>query len=149
MTTSPRSVLAIDFGTQKIGIAIGQSITGTATALDTLPVRSGKPHWPNLIALIETWNPETIVVGLPLNMDGSESELSGKARQFARRLQAQVNQPVQLMDERLTSREARSLQYARHPNPRSRQPHQHSLHRVDAIAAKLIAESYLASLPST
>ena len=139
----PRSVLAIDFGTQKLGLAFGQSITGTARPLDTLPVQGNQPHWPNLTAIIDQWNPDEIVVGLPLNMDGTESELCVFVRKFARRLQARVTQPVHLVDERLSSREARALQREMGSSPRRRNK---PAHRVDALAAKYIAESYLACL---
>ncbi len=106
-------VLAFDFGTQRIGVAIGQSITGTAAPLPALKANDGVPNWDHIAALIKEWQPQRLLVGLPLNMDDSESELSARARKFANRLHGRFGLPVELWDERLSSFEARGEMLAR------------------------------------
>lgn len=119
-------VLAFDFGLKHIGVAVGQSVTGTASGLTTLAARAGKPDWPALVALVREWRPVQLIVGLPLNMDGTESDMSARARHFANRLTGETGIPVQLVDERLTSYAAREGNPAR--------THEH--------AAVLIAEAW-------
>ncbi len=131
--SGPETVLAFDYGRKHVGVAVGQSVTGTARPLTELPARAGKIDRPALDALLQAWRPDRLVVGLPLNMDGTESALSAEARTFAQRLGRQTQLPVTMTDERLTTREARAQAAER----RSRE----SEH---AIAATLIAESYLA-----
>lgn len=99
-------LLGFDYGQRRIGVAVGQTITATATALATLTARDGQPDWAEVTALIEQWRPDALVVGLPLRLDGTESELSRAAQRFARRLEGRYKRPVHLMDERLSSRTA-------------------------------------------
>lgn len=99
----PERVLAFDFGLRHIGVAVGQTITGSATPLTTLSARNGRPDWSSLIALVREWSPTTLAVGLPLNMDDSESEMSGRARRFAAELAERTRLAVEMVDERLTS----------------------------------------------
>jgi len=100
-------VMAFDFGLRHIGVAIGQTVTGTATPLTTLSARQGKPDWPAVVALVKEWRPAALLVGLPLNMDDSESEMSALARRFAAQLAQRTGVPAHLVDERLTSYAAR------------------------------------------
>jgi len=123
--------MAFDFGTQKIGVALGQTLTSSARPIATLKAHAGKPNWEALFALYEKWRPDHIAVGLPLNMDGSESDSSERARKFARRLNNLINKPIDMIDERLSSFDARD---------RIKLNRQHSL---DAHAATLIAEAWL------
>ncbi len=129
-----QTILSFDYGTSSIGVAIGQSVTGTASALTELRARDGIPDWQSVEALLNEWKPQRVLVGLPLNMDGSESDFAQRARKFARRLHGRFGVSVSLMDERLTTREAKSL--AGHRDSYRDDP-------VDAIAAKLILESWL------
>jgi putative holliday junction resolvase len=99
-------LLGFDYGQRRIGVAVGQTITATATALATLAARDGQPDWAEVTALIDEWRPDALVVGLPLQLDGTESELSRAAQRFARRLEGRYKRPVHLMDERLSSRTA-------------------------------------------
>jgi putative Holliday junction resolvase len=99
-------LLAFDFGLRYIGWATGQHLTASATAGSALPAQEGAPKWEAVAALLDEWRPVRLIVGLPLNMDGSESEMSAKARRFARRLEGRFGLPVSLQDERLSSREA-------------------------------------------
>ena len=122
-------IMAFDFGTIRVGVAIGQRITGTATPLSVIAARDGIPDWAVIDRLVEEWQPEELVVGLPINMDGTESDMSVAAEKFSRRLHGRYHKPVHLMDERLSTFEARSFN----------EPEQ-----VDAIAARLILESWLA-----
>ena len=106
MTDEPRTLIAFDFGEKRIGTAIGQTVTRTATALETVPVRRTKPDWAAIDRLIGAWKPDALVVGLPLNMDGTEQWITARARRFANRLHARSGLPVHLTDERLSTREA-------------------------------------------
>lgn len=100
-------IMAFDFGTQKIGIAVGQTLIQSTNPLPLFPVKDGIPNWEQLLAIVEQWKPHLFLVGLPLNMDDSESELSLRARKFARRLRHHSNIYTLMVDERLTTRQAR------------------------------------------
>ena len=106
-SVSPQLIMAFDFGTQKTGIAVGSSLIESATPLPLFPMKDGIPNWDNLLKLVKQHQPNVFLVGLPLNMDDSESELSARARKFARRLRHQTNIETWMVDERLTTREAR------------------------------------------
>jgi len=118
-------LLAFDFGLRHIGVAAGQTVTATASPVTTLRAAGGKPRWPEVLELIEAWKPVRLLVGLPLNMDGTESDMSGQARTFAAALERRTGTPTELVDERLSTREA-SGQGGGH-----------------AVAAALIAETWL------
>lgn len=104
-----RTVLAFDFGTKSIGVAVGQEITGTASPLSALKARDGIPDWHIIEKLYEEWQPHLIVVGLPLNMDGTEQEVTQRAKKFANRLHGRFKIAVELCDERLTTTDAKSM----------------------------------------
>src|SRR5512143_1222158 len=108
-TPHPRTLLSLDSGTRRIGVAIGQELTGTARPLATLASRDGGPDWNAISELIEEWRPDALVVGIPYHMDGSEMELTRLATRFGNRLQGRYNLPVFAVDERLTSAEAEML----------------------------------------
>ena len=105
--TSPQLIMAFDFGTQKTGMAVGSSLIESATPLALFPMKDGIPHWDELLKIVKQHQPTLFLVGLPLNMDDSESELSARARKSARRLRHQTNIETWMVDERLTTREAR------------------------------------------
>ncbi len=107
MSAAPRLLLGFDYGTKQIGVAVGQAITGQARELCVLKAQNGVPDWQKVEALIKEWQPDAIVVGLPLNMDGTKSEMSERAEKFARRLNGRFNLPVHTHDERLTTFEAK------------------------------------------
>ena len=129
------TVLGFDFGLKRIGVAVGNTLTGTATPLAVLPAQDGAPDWAQVEALRREWQPARLLVGLPLNMDDSESELSTRARRFANRLNGRLGLPVELVDERLTSFAARGELLA--GGQRRGRP------AVDALAAALIIEGWL------
>jgi len=131
--TAQVSILAFDYGTQKIGVAVGQSVTGSATPLPEIKARDGQPDWHIVARLIEEWQPDAFVVGVPINMDGSEFELTQRARKFGQRLHGRFGKPWFEMDERLTSFEAREQRNARGGK--------HS-DLVDSLAASLILQSW-------
>ena len=107
MTGRAETLLAFDYGEKHIGVAVGQTLTGTANPLATIRVRASNPDWDAIARLVQTWQPDALVVGLPLNMDGTEQALTRRARRFANRLRGRFDLPVELVDERLTTREAR------------------------------------------
>lgn len=127
------TLLGFDFGPRKIGVAVGQTITSSATALTTLRSRDQRPDWEQIGGLIDEWQPGALVVGLPFNMDDSEAEWANAARRFARQLHGRFGLAVHLVDERLTSLEARR-QLGRAAT---------SLAIIDATAARLILETWL------
>ena len=136
-----RTLLCFDYGLKRIGVAVGQELTGTASALTTVAARDGKPDWDAISRLFEEWRPDAVVVGLPLNMDGTDHELSRRARRFGNQLHGRYNLPAHLIDERLSSLEAESLlkgglrQKARHKED------------IDKLAAQVILETWLAEQP--
>lgn len=120
-------VMGFDYGTKKIGIAIGQQLTNTATPLAIVKASNGKPDWASIEPLVNEWQPKRFVVGLPINMDDSESEMSIMATRFARQLSGRFLLPVDTMDERLSSFEVRHL----------------SKDNIDDLSAVVILESWL------
>ena len=101
--------MGFDFGTKKIGVAIGQMVTATATPISIIRVEKGVPNWFMLEKLINQWKPEHLVVGLPLNMDDSHSNMSRRALKFSSELENRFGIAVSNVDERLSTFEARQL----------------------------------------
>jgi putative pre-16S rRNA nuclease len=131
-------IIAFDYGTRFIGVAVGQDITGTASPLPALPAKDGVPNWEQIAALLKEWQPQRLIVGLPLNMDGTASEISQRAEKFARRLHGRFGLSVETWDERLSSYEARGELLAR-----GKQNFRES--GVDSLSARLILESWFAA----
>lgn len=102
------TLLGFDFGTKSIGVAVGQQLTGTARALTALKAQDGTPDWNQIEKLLKEWQPDYVVVGLPLNMDGTEQPLTVRTRKFANRLHGRFGVRVELQDERLSTVEARA-----------------------------------------
>lgn len=125
--------LGFDYGTHKIGVAVGQSLTATATPLQTLGTVNGRPDWQRIARLLEEWRPDVLVVGHPFEMSDREADNAEGAKRFARQLHGRFHLPVHMADERLTSREA----WARLGREAGRDPT-----RVDSYAAKLILETW-------
>ena len=103
-----RTVLAFDFGTKSIGVAIGQEVTGTAAPLEALKARDGIPAWDKIQKIYDECQPHIVVVGLPLNMDGTSQIMTERAQKFANRLHGRYKTPVTTYDERLTTADARA-----------------------------------------
>ena len=98
-----RRVMAFDFGTRRIGVASGQEILGTGKPLTMLPARDGVPDWEQIGRLLKEWQPDRVLVGLPLNMDDTENDMCARARKFGKRLHGRFHVEVEMVDERLTS----------------------------------------------
>lgn len=129
--------MAFDYGLRQIGVATGNSLLGTTQSLPILKAKDGTPDWPALTALVSEWQPDLLVVGEPLNMDGSASELSARANKFGRRLQGRLNLPVEMVDERLSSFEAKQQSRERgHRGDYNKDP-------IDSLAAELILQTWL------
>ncbi|OGT36822.1 MAG: Holliday junction DNA helicase RuvA [Gammaproteobacteria bacterium RIFCSPHIGHO2_12_FULL_37_14] len=130
-------LLGFDFGMKRIGIAIGQSITQTARPLDTIQAKAGIPDWDALTKIIKKWLPDALIVGIPLNMDGSDQPISIHARQFANSLHTRYQLPVYETDERLTTKDARERLFSE-GGYKALQDGQ-----VDRVAAQLILQNWL------
>lgn len=135
--TLPQTFLGFDFGLRRIGVAAGQTFTQTATAVTTLLAIQGEPQWYEISALIKTWQPNGLVVGIPLSMDGSEQTITKLARQFAKQLESHYKLPVYETDERLSSVDARSELFDAGGYKKLKKQ------AIDSTAAKLILEYWL------
>lgn len=135
----PIKALSFDYGTQKIGVAYGQSLTGTANPVTILKAKDGIPDWTQIEGLLNEWKPNVIVVGLPFNIDGSESELLVRAIKFANRIHGRFGLPCYGIDERLSSIEAKQimLEDVSRSNKKA---------AIDNIAAQLILENWFSEL---
>ena len=102
-----RRVMAFDFGTRRIGVASGQEMLGIGKPLTMLPARDGVPDWEQIGRLLKEWQPDRGLVGLPLNMDDTENDMCARARKFGKRLHGRFHVEVEMVDERLTSFEAK------------------------------------------
>jgi len=132
---SIRVVLGFDYGTKRIGVAVGNAITATASPLPVLKAMDGAPKWKQVTLLIADWKPDALVVGLPLHDDGSDSHSTKGARRFGNRLNGRYNLPVFWTNERLSSHQAGLTQ-----------KEDNKIYGdvgLDSLAAKLIVESWL------
>jgi putative Holliday junction resolvase len=133
--------LAFDYGEKYIGVAVGSRHTRQAEPLTTLRGSAKNPDWVRISRLIEEWHPDALVVGLPLNMDGSTNPMTRAARAFGQRLQDRYNLPVHMVDERLSTLAAREiLNEAGVPMRRHKA-------RLDKVAAQTILQAFLNELP--
>ena len=130
--------LGFDFGLGWIGVAAGQTLTRTASPLPPLRARDGIPDWDDIDTLVREWKPIGFVVGIPYNMDGSDSEMGQRANKFRKRLHGRYGLPAEGIDERLSSREARN-----HLGQKGTSLSKARQARIDSIAAQLILETYL------
>lgn len=120
-------IFGFDYGTHHIGLAVGQGVTQTASPLTILPAKQGIPNWDTLSKLVLEWSPDRFIVGLPINMDETDSPMSARAIKFARRLSGRFDLPYEMIDERLSSVEAKALS---------------AKARVDDLSAVLILETW-------
>ena len=126
-------ILAFDFGTHHIGVAVGQTVTKTSSPLVVLNVaREGKEIWNTISKLIDEWKPDQLLVGKPLNMDGTPSEMMKKVDSFFKKLQKISGIPCELVDERLTSFEAKQLMQVDSKDD-----------RIDDLAAKIFLDNWI------
>ena len=133
--------LGFDYGERRIGVAVGQSVTGTATPLATVGVRGGEPDWASIDGIVATWNPDGLVVGEPLQMDGRPQAMTRRARRFRHALERRFGLPVHAADERLTTVEARAALAERGAFRGSGARRRHEIDHP--VAARIILESWL------
>ena len=143
MINAHLTALGFDYGTKRIGVAVGQSLTATATPLTTISHVHGQPGWEPIARLIDEWQPDVLVVGMPLNMDGTEHAMTVAARNFAEQLRARYRLPVHLIDERLSSVEAEHAVAS--AGRRVKLHSKGAKEEIDKIAAQIILQSWLAS----
>jgi putative Holliday junction resolvase len=128
------NLLCFDFGNQRIGVAFGSQSHVQPTELPPLPARDGIPRWIELDQLVDHWQAQAFVVGIPYNMDGSISLMAYRARKFANRLGVRYQCPCYVIDERLSSYEAKQEQLQNQGKWQHR--------RIDGVAARLILQSW-------
>lgn len=134
-------LLGFDYGSKRIGVAVGQTVLGSATPLTQLTVIAGKPDRAAVAKLIEEWRPNAFVVGLPLNMDDTASESSRAAQRFGKWLEKEFKKPVHFVDERLSSREAQERLTQAEPGKK------YTKEQLNSVAAQIILEDYFAQQP--
>lgn len=123
------TLLCFDFGSKRIGVAVGQTVTGTASPLLTINSHNNKPDWDKIEDVISDWRPDAIIVGIPLTMHGTTQEMTETAERFARQIEGRFHVPVYHMDERLSTFEARERAG--------------DIADLDAVAAQAILESWM------
>jgi putative Holliday junction resolvase len=135
----PHTYLGFDYGAKRIGVAVGNTVSGSASALDTVKVTSNKTDWEHISRLLADWQPDALVVGLPIKMDRTDNPITADAKRFANRLHGRYHLPVHLVDERLTSHMALSEIREAGYNRRSKD-------LVDSYAAREILQTFLNGL---
>jgi len=132
--------LGFDYGSKRIGIAVGNTVSVSATALDTIRVKNDQPDWDHISRLIAEWQPDALIVGWPIQMDNSDNPVTPRARRFGNQLHGRYNLPVHHVDERLSTHVALSeIREAGYNNQRSRG-------LVDSYAAREILQTFLNGL---
>jgi putative Holliday junction resolvase len=140
-SSRPKIVLAFDFGLRRIGVACGDTVSRSASPLETVPAGPNGPRWELIGSMVRDWQPDVAVVGLPYNVDGSDGEMTGAARAFAAELVRRYALEVEMVDERYSSLEAGArLQSARESGLRRRRVAKSD---IDAAAACVILERWL------
>jgi putative Holliday junction resolvase len=131
------SLLGFDFGTKSIGVATGQMITATAQPLAAIKANDGIPNWDIIEKVINEWKPDLVVVGLPLNMDGTKQPITQRAEKFANRLNGRFGVKIAMQDERLTTASAKEFIFERGGFKSLTKG------KVDSVSAALILESWM------
>lgn len=124
-----KTLLCFDYGQKRIGVAVGQAITGTATPLQIINVYNNQPEWDRIQQMIKDWQPQALIVGIPIQMDDARQEMTAAAERFVRQLEGRFHLPVFGVDERLSTFEAKN---------RSGMETE-----IDSIAAQAILETWL------
>ena len=136
----PNTVIGVDFGTSSIGFAVGQTLTGTASPIKAIKAKDGIPNWDEIEKILAEWQPDKVIVGLPLNMDGTEQLITQKAKKFANRVHGRFGVQVDMHDERLSTTDARASLFEAGGYRNLKKGN------VDAQSAVVILESYFESL---
>lgn len=139
----PKRIIAFDFGLKRIGVAVGTVATGTSQMLSPLAALDGQPDWHQIEKLFKTWQPDLLLVGIPLDMDGKDLSVTPNARKFMNRLHGRFGLKVEPVDERVTSKEARQqlFDYGGYKTLQSQS--------VDSLSAELMLQQYFAEHPET
>ena len=124
-------IVAFDYGTKKIGVAVGQTETYTSSPLQIIYNDHEKTNWNEIRMLIDEWKPDLILIGKPINMDGTESEIMKKVDNFFKKLQKISNAKCEYIDERLTTFEAKEILG------------ESKVAEVDAHAAKILIDNWI------
>lgn len=128
--------MSFDYGTKNIGVAIGQKITNTGNILKSVKIKKNFLDWKKIEKIIKYWNPKTIIVGLPLNMNGTEQKITKKTKNFAKKIKKKFNLKVFLHDERLSTIEAKNILFSSGDKKLTK-------NKIDSTAALIILESWL------
>ena len=139
---SAQTLLGFDYGARRIGVAVGQTLTGTASPLATVECRDSGPDWDTISALIREWRPQRLIVGLPRHLDGREHELKPVVERFARQLEGRFGLPVSLVDERLTSAEASARLVETRQKGRRRKIRKDE---IDRLSAAILLETWMST----
>ncbi len=131
MPDKPKTVIGFDFGSHWIGVAVGQTLTRQASPLEAIK----KNDWKSIKRLLDDWQPQQLVVGLPLSMEGEHQEMTASAKRFGRQLEGRFGIETAMIDERLTTREAYQIA--------TQNQCQKTKQEIDSLAAALITESWL------
>lgn len=134
------TVMAFDFGEKRIGVAVGETLTKTASALTTINSEENQARFEQIAALLKEWQPKLLIVGLPTHMNGEAHQITQLAKKFAQRLEGRFDLPVMMVDERLSS--VKASDYLSEAGVKSRA--QKTL--IDAVAAQVILQSYFDQL---
>ncbi|MBS0557899.1 MAG: Holliday junction resolvase RuvX [Proteobacteria bacterium] len=134
------TVLGFDYGARRIGVAVGNALTGSARALEVIANGAPGPDWTRVAGLVREWRPQALLVGLPLTMAGEEQSNSAAARAFAAQLGERCKLTATLVDERLSSVEAAQRFAQRRAGGAAKRKHAQAL---DSIAAEVIVEQWL------
>ena len=136
---APASLLGFDFGTKSIGVATGQMITATAQPIAAIKANDGIPNWNLVEKVIQDWQPDLVVIGLPLNMDGTEQAITQRAKKFGNRLNGRFGVKIAFQDERLTTASAKEFIFE-HGGYKALDKG-----KIDSVSAALILESWMKS----
>lgn len=137
MSQQIEKILGFDFGLKRIGVAVGQTITYSASPIGTVQAKQGEPDWHNIDKLIQTWHPQALIIGRPTHLDGSEQEITKASDEFAKTCEQRYDLPVFRVDERFTSLAAKEYLIEKVQTTKPIKP------QLDPISAKLICELWL------
>lgn len=152
LSHSNQCLIGFDYGLKRIGLAVGQTITATAYPLAMITVKEQEPNWKEVNTVIQTWQPQALIVGLPQPVDGSENVMTLAVERFCQQLQARYFLPVHTIDERLSSvAAAERISQQNKMNNRKFKGKTLSFHKnlkhkgkLDAVAAQIILETWFA-----
>jgi len=134
---TPQTLLGFDFGTKSIGVSTGQMITATAQPIAAIKANDGIPNWDIVEAVLNEWKPDLVVIGLPLNMDGTEQAITQRAKKFGNRLAGRFGAKIVFQDERLTTASAKEFIFDRGGYKALEKG------KIDSVSAALILESWM------